>query len=389
MPGYAHAIGAERHPSSARRLLLIVVAALAAKGMVLAGTMWMPLAPDASGSLIERLCQWDCGWYAAIMAHGYVEEPPTDLSAEVNWAFFPAFPVLGRMLASVLGMPALAAAVVLNCCLAVAATLLLHALARECLGQRAALPAALLFAFSPFSLYLTVPYAEALYNALSLGAALLACRRRWLACGVCMALLTATRPTGILLAPAIVAAAWRLGVWRSGIWWEARRGCSDGEMTRFLLCLLLLPLGLAAYMAYLALHTGDALAFAHAQTAWGGGFREPFGRLFSGLFGDDGRSRYNAVCATFGLVGACCLWRSNAAPFGRPAALFLLLTLLVSASSGTESLARHVWALWPLYLLLGAWLGRSTSATAGACLLCAGLLLAASSIWPTGWHYLT
>ena len=118
--------------SSARQLLLVVVAALAAKGVVLGGALWMPLAPDALGiqadpaaSFVERLCQWDCGWYVDIMTRGYAEEPPAALSGEANWAFFPAFPVLGGMVAAVLGLPPLVAAVLLNCCLAVAATLLL------------------------------------------------------------------------------------------------------------------------------------------------------------------------------------------------------------------------------------------------------------------------
>ena len=275
----------------------------------------------------------------------------------------------------------------LNCCLAVAATLLLHALARESVGPRGAFAAALLFAFSPFSLYLAVPYTEALYNALSLGAVLLACRRRWLACGLCLALLTATRSTGALVAPAIVAVAWKLGVW-SG----ARRNGLNEETTRFLLCLLLLPLGLMVYMAFLASHTGDALAFVHAQTAWGREFGEPFSRILSGVFGDDGRDRYNAVCAVFGLVAAVFLWRLNAAPFGRPAAIFLLLTILIAASSGILSLARFVWATWPPYLLLGAWLGRASKfdATTAACLLLSvGLLLGASAMWSAGWFYLT
>ena len=379
--------------ASARRLALIAVAVLAAKGVVLGGVLWAPLAPgvfgidapvnEISDSVVERLCRWDCGWYAAIMAHGYAETPPDSASGEVNWAFFPAFPLLAGLLSAVAGLSPLVGAVLFNCCLAVVATLLLHALARECLGRRAALAAALLFAFSPFSLYLVVPYTEALYNALSLGAALLACRRRWLACGLCMALLTATRPTGILIAPAIAMAAWKLGVCA-----DMRRGRLDFEATRFVLCLLLLPLGLAIYMAYLALHTGDALAFAHAQAAWGQNFHEPLSRLFSFLGRDDGRHRYNAIGAVLGLVAAVCLWRLNAAPFGRPAALFLALTILISTASSIASLARFAWALWPPYLLLGVWLGRSPGATAAACALFAGLLFGASAIWAYGWHYL-
>ena len=382
------------------RHALIVAAVLAAKGVVLGGILYAPMAPQtlrielgppqfeiaapadvASSSVVERLCRWDCGWYAAIMARGYVETP-NNVSAEVDWAFFPAFPLLSRWLSTVTGWRAITAAALLNCGLCVAAALLLHALAREHLGPHAAWAATLLFVFSPFSLYLTVPYTEALFNALSLGAMLLAGRRRWLTCGLCVALLTATRPTGILLVPGILMLAWRQGVLT-----DTLRGCSTQESTRLALCLLCCPLGLAAYMAYLASHTGDALAFSRAQVAWGKNFSEPFGDFLSRA----GRDRYNAAGAVLGLVAAWRLRRMNAVPIGGPAALFLALTILLAAASSVASLARYAWALWPAYLPLGAWLARfshAAAATAAACALCAGLLFAASAIWPYGWSFL-
>lgn len=380
--------------SPARQLTLLVAATLAAKGIVLAGALWGPpmlemlgfhVADATQGSLLRRLCQWDCGWYARIMAGGYAEAVPERGSGEVNWVFFPAFPLIAQGLATVAGLPPLAAATLLNSCLSVVAALLLYSLARECFDHTAALATTLVFAFSPFSLYSTVPYTEALYNALSLGAVLLACRRRWLACGVCMALLTATRPTGILIMPAIAMVAWKLDVWAD---WRRELG---GETVRFALCLLLCPLGLAAYMAFLALNTGDALAFTHAQRAWGRELLEPFGRLVSGLFGDCGYHRYGAVGGVLGLVGALYLWRLNAPLVGRPAALILFLTIFVASASDLNSLARYVGAFWPLYLVLGAWLGRSSrsrSATVAVCILCAGGLFGASTMWAHGWPIL-
>ena len=377
---------------SARRLALIVAATLVAKGIVFAGALWgQPLlevlgfrvADAAEGSLFQRLCQWDCGWYAGIMAGGYAQDVPDHGSGEVNWVFFPAFPLLAQGLSTVAGLPPLAAATLLNCSLSVVAVLLLHGLARACLDDRVAMAATLAFAFSPFGLYLTVPYTEALYNALSLGALLLACRQRWLACGLCMALLTATRPTGVFIVPAIVMVAWKLDVWAD---WRRE---PSGETARFALCLLLCPLGLATYMAFLALQTGDALAFAHAQKAWGRELLEPFGRLLSGLFGDYGYHRYGAIGGVLGLMGALCLWRLNAPLVGRPAAVFLFLTTFVAAASGLDSLARYVGASWPLYLLLGAWLGRSgSSVTVAICVLCAAGLFGVGTMWAHGWPIL-
>lgn len=80
---------AQRH--STWQILLIAVAALASKVVVFAGVAWMPLALDALGiahaapaaaSFIERLCQWDCGWYAGIMTEGTLKDRLTTLLAK-------------------------------------------------------------------------------------------------------------------------------------------------------------------------------------------------------------------------------------------------------------------------------------------------------------------
>ena len=115
-------------------------------------------------------------------------------------------------------------------------------------------------------------------------------------------------------------------------------------------------------------------------------FREPFGRLFAGIFGDDGRASYNAASAAFGVSrGSLSVALESRAV--RPAALFLLLTTLAAGSFGTSSLARYVgrWGPIPVVRRM-AWSfcerdGRSL-------LLSAGLLLVASAIWPAGWLYL-
>ena len=106
----------------------------------------------------------------------------------------------------------------------------------------------------PFSLFLHSIYAESLFFLLATLALEASARERRLAAGLWGALAAATRPMGVLLAPAL---AW-------GLWRDYRAGRHLGP--RDLIAVLLPVAGIGAYMAYLWVAFGDPLAFwtAHA-----------------------------------------------------------------------------------------------------------------------------
>ena len=382
------------HVSNTLTVGLALGAAVLAKLVVLLGVLAAPVIGAAIGdaevaaaagrmtqtTLSERLCQWDCGWYLATMRAGYdAVAAPGNLAGEANWAFFPAFPVVVRVFTDFTGTGLIAAGVTANTLLSLVCAALLYVVVRDALGERAGVVASAAFSLSPFGLYLTVPYSEALYNALSLAVVFFSVRRRWLACGVCLALLSATRPTALYLVPAVVLIAWELGVFRE-------RPLSR-EQVRFGVCLLLMPLGLACFMVHLAEVTGDALAFARVQVAWQRELGEPLGRLLDGLT-DGGRDSVWAIAGVAALAAAWGLWRAGVPPY-RAASLLLGLTVLLSTATALTSLHRLSWAFWPAYLLLGAMAHRwRATGIVAALATSATALFAVSAAWAYGWSYL-
>lgn len=226
--------------------------AVAAIGMVAAHLLLAALlAPHAA---LRRLCEWDCGWYLQIARSGYVPGPLVP-GRQADWAFFPLFPLLVRGTADVTGAPLVAAgvAVAAVCFLAFAVLGAVH-LRRT--GRDPALFLLLLLCW-PMGFYFVAPYSEAPFAALATAALALLSAGRPGGAALAGLLLSATRPTGILLVAPVALA--------------RRRGA--------LLRAVVAAGGLALFMLFLLVRTGDALAFLHVQAAWEHRLRNPLAVL--------------------------------------------------------------------------------------------------------------
>lgn len=259
-------------------------ARLALPGLSLAGVIGLKLMAYAALTgvpLGQAMCQWDCGWYLSIVQDGYdsASRFVANCCWQANWAFFPLLPMLVRGLRAVTDSdPALLGVLVSSACLFAFALLGIR-LRRITRGERTPwLWLAFLLSW-PFGFYFHALYTEALFAALATAALIaLAEARPWLAASA-TAFLTATRPTGILLA------AW-IGLRQA---WSVRGARTPGQALRILLPAAVAPLGLLAFMLFLRMKLGDALAFQHIQAGWGrtGGnplrvLLEPFRGLMRG-----------------------------------------------------------------------------------------------------------
>jgi hypothetical protein len=106
----------------------------------------------------------------------------------------------------------------------------------------------------PTSFFLSAAYGESLFLALSVGAILAGRRGSWWWAGILGGLAALTRPFGVLVVLPLAIEAWQT----RGPGWPWRIGAA----------LALVPLALLAYMGYLQVQYGDALAFLHAQSDW-------------------------------------------------------------------------------------------------------------------------
>jgi hypothetical protein len=211
-------------------------------------------------SLLSPLARWDSAWYLDIAHSGY---------AGPSTAFFPLYPLLVRGLAAG-GSPGalLVAAYAVSLAALFGALYLLHRLVTLELGStELARVAVLMLALFPGALWLGAPYSESLFLLLSVGAFYAARTERWAWAGVCAALASATRSSGIVLVVPL------LILWSAG---GRRRRLRD------LGWIALAPAGLVAYSVYLAATIGDGFAYLHLQEVWFRSFAGPFGAVPDG-----------------------------------------------------------------------------------------------------------
>jgi Gpi18-like mannosyltransferase len=219
------------------------------------------------GTLLDILTQWDGTWYRYIAERGYASPMPA-----VATAFFPAYPLAVRAVAFVVRDLQVACLLVSNGCL-VAAALLLKKLLRFDYDERVCRRAIVFLLFNPVSFFFSAGYTESMFLLLSIGALLAARQGRWLGSGLCGALLTATRPPGLLIAAPLLA--------EHFIQWRQQRENLRRLFHPRLLWLGLVPVGLALYLFHCYTIRGDWLAPVHAQDVWRKTLTWPWQSFFS------------------------------------------------------------------------------------------------------------
>jgi hypothetical protein len=182
---------------------------------------------------------------------------------------------------------------------------------------------------------------ESLFVVLTVASFYAARRERWWTAGVIGVLASATRLTGVLLLPSLLVLSWQM--YRS-------------LQIKKVLGLLLIPFGLFAYMFYCWRLTGDALAFKHAQIAWG---REPsiffLRSMINWLVGPHLITPWNVelFSVTSALLCFVCIYilaRRREWAF----ALYTLISIILPLSSGNlQSLERYTMGFFPIFIALG------------------------------------
>jgi len=208
-------------------------------------------------ALVAPATRWDSTWYLSIVLDGYREATQT--------AFFPLYPLLVRIVGSpgaVLGdarASYLLAGIAVSLAAFAAALYLVHRLTALELGEDVARTTIWLVALFPAAFAFSAVYTESLFLALSAGSLYAARLGRWRTAGLVAALAAATRSTGALLVVPLAV-----------MWLQGARHRRD------LAWIVAVPAGLAAYLAYLALATGDPWAPFTVQGSW---YRELAGPL--------------------------------------------------------------------------------------------------------------
>ena len=316
-------------------------------------------------SLLSRWQQWDWFFYLHIAQHGYFPAQPAGAAAvsDNREAFFPGFP--GLLRAVHLVVPNWTAAGLLISFVAGAVAVL--ALARiaelELLPQhraegRVGSRAAFFLLLSPCALFLCAGYTESLFLAFALPCWLAARRGNWPLAGLLACGAAGVRVSGLFLAAAVVVQFALHGQphrnWRKLPW----------------LALPALPALL--FTVYLHAHTGDWLAWKHAEErGWNRQFTAPWvawDHTWNAAFGHSQTTPYafmfqaELAAMAVGAVLVCVLVRKRRWAEGVYVALNLWA---LGTSYWYISVPRATLLWWPLWILLARWsLRRSWMKTA-------------------------
>lgn len=228
--------------------------------------------------LAAPFARWDSVWYLAIAQGGYDHEA-------TRTAFFPLYPLVLRGLGVIIGSELIAGVMVSLIAFAIALLLLYRLVALE-LDTKLAQVTVMLVAFCPMAYFFSAVYSESLFLALSVGCVLQARLGRWAWAGVLGALGAASRNSGIaLMVPIVLLFLYGPRADRPAL----RRPVTRLErlapryrITPALAWAGLVPLGLGAYVGWLALTTGDGLTPFHVQQVWFRHFAGPFGGIWTG-----------------------------------------------------------------------------------------------------------
>jgi hypothetical protein len=239
------------------------------------GFLTQPFHSVPLDKLLAPAARWDSSWYIAISQHGYYSFQSRN--------FFPLYPLLMSFVALFVGSPLIAGMLISFGSLIVGLTVL-YRLALLDLDETAAKLTVLLVAFFPVSLFLSAVYTESLFLMLSVTAFYAARREHWALAGICGGLAAATRSNGVLvLLP--LALLYLYGpravpsMSDESAWWRP-----NFRITRSAAWLLIVPVGLLAFVGFLAATHGAPFApFQSAEKYWGHTFAGPFGAVVVAL----------------------------------------------------------------------------------------------------------
>jgi hypothetical protein len=384
-------IALQRAACALAGMLAIVVVvgtgAYLALGTVPHGGFDPPGVVDHLGGLRDALAapfaRWDSVWYLTIARHGYTTGPTA--------AFFPLYPLLVAGVSS-LGPGLLLSGVLVSLAAMLVALRLVWRLTEIELGpggRDVADLAVFAVALGPMAFFFTAVYTESVYLALTLGAFVAARQDRWARAGLLGALAAATRSSGLILMVPLVLL-W-LDQRRPAGRWARRPAGFDrprpaSGRRRDLLWIGIVPLGLVAYLVWLAATGLDPLAPFSSQQDWFrhftgpiGGIREGARAAFDGarqLLSGQRRTVYYPLAGGDPIVAG---WHNvmlfgfllGAVPLLIGAVRRLPLAYGVYALAGTclalsypvspeplTSLPRYLVVLFPLPIALAIWIAR-------------------------------
>jgi hypothetical protein len=296
--------------------------------------------------LRETMFRGDVTLYVHLGTHGY-ERHQFDVQKRESafYAFFPVYPGVLWAVSKLTDDVTMGGAVVSNLCFFLA-MVFLHKLTKlfgytDQIADRTIL----YLGIFPLSYFYSIPMTESLFLLLTVISFYMAKRNQWVTAGAFGALASATRVTGVVLLPSLVI-----------LYWQRHR-LDPRNASFYGLGLLVIPVGLLAYMFYSWSMTGNLWAFKDAQAGWSrqtGFFLTP---LFNYVLNAaEVAVPWNFLSLNFAaavLTFVCVYLLIRRREWSL--AVYAFLTIVIPLSSNTlQSVGRYTIVIFPIYIALAS-----------------------------------
>jgi Gpi18-like mannosyltransferase len=308
--------------------LAILITTLSRLSYWISGQAWNNL-QNKQESIFNLLCQWDALWYRTIAEQGYMKEPMYHAKGDAaNWAFSPLYPLSVKFFSMLTGLKTNYSGVIVSTVFLIIALFFVIKYVSLTRDTSHALTAAILLGLGPYSFYFASLYTESLFLLLAVLCFYCLEKEKWLLCGIFGALLTATRPTGILFVFAFLIKIFVVEFNKQKNIFKIIKDFFTNE--KKLLALLLIPVGLFSYMTFLYFWVGDPFAFIHIQLAWARESANPLKLIVDGLTGKTGfYYQYLAAWAASGLICSAYLFKQKRFAEGTFGLLIIVVPLML------------------------------------------------------------
>lgn len=338
------------------RVPLIVIAELAA--VVIGQRPGVHYAASAN-PVLAVWGRWDAEHYIGVATKGY---------SGTEMAFFPLYPVLIRIVGAVMGNHLLAGLVISNAA-SFFGLLFFYKLVEHQYNRHVAQRATFYVSIFPTAIFFSAVYTESLFFALTVASFYYIRERRWITAGIIGFLAALTRVEGVLLAvPFFIE--WLIVAFGNGrSILEALRDAVKwplDSIVRPLVGILLIPLGLAAYMAYLWVLRGDPLYFSHVQSHWGRHLAPPWVSFVHSIdvigHAHTAQTVANQLLElTFTVLMVAVLIAGIRRLRPSYWAYMALSILIPMSTSSLMSMPRFALVLFPMFVMFGLWGNRSSA----------------------------
>ncbi len=279
--------------------------------------------------------QWDTGWYLDIAKNWYSVE--AHYKYYCNYAFFPFYPTLIKLLGTITGNYFYAGLFISNAAL-LGAAILLYMLVELDHDHEVAIGSVKYMFIWPTSFVLSSVLSEALYLMLVVGCFYLARKGKWLTVGISGFFMSITRIPGVFVSIPLL--------------YEYMKEKNFGlkKVRLDILALAMVPFGFLLFCLYNYHLTGDFFAFIHIQSIWGHHFDNPLKTLLIGMFGVTASISGVVAAWASGFIVAILVIFYRRIRFSYM--LYCLFSLFIPLSAGLMSMPRYTVVLFPLFILL-------------------------------------